>query len=219
MATDPTSNRAPLAEQTEPTDKRHLGRTDAAETPVEIRSLDGDRSDALNAWVHERLGRQLGKYAPHIERVEVRFGDENGPKGGIDRSCRIHVVLSALPPVVVEVRAGEDREAFDLAAGRTERALQRSMQKHGFNNKHKRRTRGEHGDANAELVARGVQEAAAIAASDEANREADAAEGDVTETDASGGAVEGAGATSQHQSEGGRCAVRARDGYRRAAES
>jgi hypothetical protein len=195
MSTATTNNRAPLAEHAEPMDKRHAGRAEAAETPVEIRNLDGAVDESLSAWVHERLGRQLGKYAPRIERVEVRFGDENGPKGGIDRNCMIHVVLSALPPVVVEVRASEDREAFDVAAGRTERALKRSMQKHGFNNKHKGRTRGEHGEADAEMVARAAQEAAEIAQSDEANRESDATEVDVTETDASGGAMDNASQT------------------------
>jgi putative sigma-54 modulation protein len=168
------SNRERFAEQTAHPDKRLAGKTDVAETPLEIRNLDGAVDDALHAWVHERLGRQLGKYAPQIERIEVRFGDENGPKGGIDRCCMIHVVLSALAPVVVEMRAGEDREAFDLAAGRAERALKRTMQKHGFSTKHKRRQRGKHGDADVETVreARIVDEDLQPSAADGAGRTA-----------------------------------------------
>lgn len=152
------SNREPFAEQTAPTDKRRAGKTDAAETPLEIRNLDGAVDDALHAWVHERLGRQLGKYAPQIERIDVRFGDENGPKGGIDRCCMVHVVLSALAPVVVEMRAGDDREAFDLAAGRAERAVKRTMQKHGFSTKHKGRQRGNHGAIDAETAMTALRE-------------------------------------------------------------
>jgi len=71
----------------------------------------------------------------------------------------IHLILSTLAPIVVEVRAGEDREAFDLAAGRTERALRRTMQKHGFSTKHKRRQRGAHGEADAETVMTAMAEA------------------------------------------------------------
>ena len=146
-------NRAPFAEQTHSIDKRHAGRTEAFDTPLEIRNLDEAVDAALRAWVHERLGRELGKYAPHIERVDVRFGDENGPKGGIDRACMVHVVLSSLEPVVVEMRAGEDREAFDLAAGRVKRALGRTMAKHGFNTKHKRKQRPPHGALDEDAMA------------------------------------------------------------------
>jgi putative sigma-54 modulation protein len=167
MSTDTPDIRAPFAEQTQRTDKRHAGRTEVFETPLEIRNLDGAVDDSLHAWVHERLGRQLGKYAPHIERIDVRFGDENGPKGGIDRCCMIHVIVSALAPVVVEMRAGEDREAFDLAAGRVERALKRSMQKHGFNNKHKGRHRGKHGDADVETVMAAMAEAGVVMDADQ----------------------------------------------------
>jgi hypothetical protein len=158
MTNENPDNRAPVAEQTQPTDKRLAGRTEIDQTPLEIRDLDGAVDEALHAWVHERLGRQLGKYGPQIERIDVRFGDENGPKGGIDRCCMIHIVLSSLAPVVVEMRAGEDREAFDLAAGRAERALRRTMQKHGFTTKHKGRQRGEHGAADAETVQLALEE-------------------------------------------------------------
>ena len=161
-----SSNRAPLATQPSTTEKRLIGLTEVAETPLEIRSLDGSVDPALESWVHERLGRQLGKYATQIERVEVRFGDENGPKGGVDRNCMIHIVVSTLAPVVVEVRAAEDREAFDLAAGRAERALRHSMQKHGFHTKHKRRQRTPHAAPDETLVMASMEEAGMLPAQD-----------------------------------------------------
>jgi putative sigma-54 modulation protein len=159
MSTAIPDNRAPFAEQTLSLDKQHEGRTEASETHLEIRNLDGGVDDALHAWVHERLGRQLGKYGTLIERIDVRFGDENGPKGGIDRCCMVHVILSSLPPVVIEMRAGEDREAFDLAAGRAERAIKRSVQKHGFSSKHKGRQRGQHGAPDVQHVQAALEEA------------------------------------------------------------
>jgi putative sigma-54 modulation protein len=144
----------------------------------EIRNLDGALDDGLDTWVHERLERQLGKYRPQIERIDVRFGDENGPKGGIDRNCMIHVVLSALPPVVVEMRAGEDREAFDLAAGRVERAVKRTMQKHGFSTKHKRRQRPPHGAADEATVQASLEEAGMLEPDREDREGQDGAEGE-----------------------------------------
>lgn len=122
-------------------------------TPLEIRTPHHRIDGRLRAWVHERLGRHLGKFASQIARIDVRFGDENGPKGGIDRDCLVHVVLHSLPPIAVEVRGETEREAFDLAAGRAERATKHALQKAGFSTKHKRRHRG----SPSELPPEGVE--------------------------------------------------------------
>jgi putative sigma-54 modulation protein len=107
-------------------------------TPLEIRTPHHRLDESLRDWVHQRLGRHLGKFASKIERIDVRFGDENGPKGGVDRDCLVHVVLNALPPIAVEVRGETDREAFDLAAGRAERATKHALKRHGFTAKRSR---------------------------------------------------------------------------------
>jgi putative sigma-54 modulation protein len=148
-----SGKRAPLAPQTRTKDgKREAGATSAQDTPIEIRDLDGAAQGALRAWVYDRLGRQLGKFASQIERVDVRFGDVNGHKGGVDRACMVHVVLSSLPPVVVEIVAESDQAAFDMAAARAERATRRNLEKHGFSTGHKRRNRGKPRDAGLEAA-------------------------------------------------------------------
>lgn len=130
------TDRAQFAAHTIKADKRTAGRTDAAETQLELRAQSGEIDDSLREWVYDRLGRQLGKYAPQIERIQVRFGDLNGPRGGTDKCCMVHIVLSKLPPVVVEMRGDTEREAFDLAAGRAERATRRNLQRHGYSTRH-----------------------------------------------------------------------------------
>jgi hypothetical protein len=116
-----------------------LGADDALDLPIEVRDLDGGAGQRLRRWVHNRLGRQLGKFGPLIERIELRFGDVHGTKGGVDRSCMVHVILSALPPVVVEAVGETHQKAFDLAAGKAERATRHNLEKHGFATGHKRR--------------------------------------------------------------------------------
>jgi ribosome-associated translation inhibitor RaiA len=112
--------------------KRSAGRTDAPETPLELRSANGEINDDLRSWVYERLSRHLGKYASQIERIQVRFADINGDRGGVGKSCMVHVVLMSLPPVAIETTGETEREAFDLAAGRAERAARRIVEKSGF---------------------------------------------------------------------------------------
>jgi hypothetical protein len=130
-----STERPPFADQTTKQDKRHAGRTDASHTPLDLRTNGNDLNDDLRAWIYERTGRQLGKFAAQIERIIVRCGDENGPRGGIDRTCTLEVSLSSLPNVVVTEKGATDREAFDRAAGRAERATRRSLERHGFSSK------------------------------------------------------------------------------------
>ena len=64
-----------------------------------------------------------------IERVSVRIQDVNGPRGGIDKICRIKVVLSGLPSVVVEQRHASLQAAMDGALRRTGHAVKRSVKR------------------------------------------------------------------------------------------
>lgn len=125
--------RAPFAAHTTKTGKRQSGRTEARETPLSIRA-EYHIDAALHDWVYDRMGRELGKYAPQIERLQVRFSDA---KGGVDKVCLVHVILSRLPPVLVEMRGGTEREAFDLAAKSASRATRRNLERHGYTTKHK----------------------------------------------------------------------------------
>jgi hypothetical protein len=81
------------------------------------------------------MGRKLGKFAAQIERCMVRFGDENGPKGGLDKTCLIQIFLSSLPSVVVEARGATEREAFDKAVATAERATRNTLERRGFSAK------------------------------------------------------------------------------------
>lgn len=110
--------------------KPRRGRTDASATPLAIRSRIPLEPE-FREYVRERLGRRLGKFATQIERLSVRFDDDNGPKGGVDVVCRAKAVLSALPSQVVEERAADAREAFQRVAGRLERTVRRTLERAG----------------------------------------------------------------------------------------
>jgi putative sigma-54 modulation protein len=141
--------RTPFAAQNSKSNKRSAGRTDAPETPLEVRSSNGEINDDLRSWIYERLTRHLGKYATTIERIEVRFTDVNGDRGGVGKSCLLHVVLSSLPPVAVEVTGETEREAFDQAAGRAERATRKLVEKHGFTTRSVKRAENSNGNGSS----------------------------------------------------------------------
>jgi hypothetical protein len=98
-------------------------------TPAHIR-VDGVKVDEDDrAYIRRRLGEKLGKYASSIERVTVRVRDVNGPRGGVDLRCRIKVVLSGLPSVVVEHQATLLKPALTRALTGVERAVRQTVQR------------------------------------------------------------------------------------------
>jgi hypothetical protein len=77
--------------------------------------------------VEQRLAVALRGVGSRVERITVRFEDLNGPKGGVDTSCRIQLKLSGQPALVVEGRAEGEGRAFRLALPRLVAALDRQL--------------------------------------------------------------------------------------------
>ena len=111
--------------------KRNSGRTDAASTPIAIRSKI-KLPKGFEAVVRDRLDSHVGYAGTLIERGTVRFEDVNGPRGGVDTLCRVKLVLSGRPSIQVEKRGknAEDALAATLPAIKT--VVERTSGKHGL---------------------------------------------------------------------------------------
>ena len=73
-------------------------------------------SRRLREYVVRRLSLTLDRKHYSIQAMKVRISDQNGPKGGVDKHCQIHLTLPGLPNVVVTEKGD------DIAArSRTER--------------------------------------------------------------------------------------------------
>jgi CBS domain-containing protein len=120
--------RAPLA-ATVPKTSKLRPTAEPAQIPAHIRAAHDGLSDVDRDYIRRKLGRRLGKFAGAIERVSVRTEDVNGPRGGVDRVCRIKVVLSGLPSVVFERRDSSLVAAVDGALAGVETAVRRAVQR------------------------------------------------------------------------------------------
>jgi ribosome-associated translation inhibitor RaiA len=121
--------------------KRAAGRTSVDSTPLAVRTTGIQISESLEEQVRARVSRKLAKFAVHIERVTVRFEDENGPRGGVDTTCRIKIVVSGMPSVVSAERRSDAERAFAAAFAAAERTLRRQLERRGVSRGAVRKTR------------------------------------------------------------------------------
>lgn len=81
-------------------------------------------------FVEFRLQFALARFSNRVAGVLVRLEDENGPKGGVDKSCRIRVDLGRAGIVIAEdvdtVMEAAVGRAAECAGRSVARALERS---------------------------------------------------------------------------------------------
>ncbi|WP_276514462.1 HPF/RaiA family ribosome-associated protein [Comamonas aquatica] len=90
---------------------------------VDIHSQGFAMTDALAQHVRRRLGFMLTRHSHRIKRVLVRIGDENGPRGGPDKFCRMQVYLLNASAAVVEEVGVDLYATIDRAAERVGREV------------------------------------------------------------------------------------------------
>lgn len=108
---------------------RKRRRTEVPVISTYIRQEGVEVDQSARTHIRRKLRTKLAKFAASIERVSVRIGDLNGPRGGIDQVCRIKVVLSGLPSVVYERRGRSLESAVDGALAGVEQAVRRRLQR------------------------------------------------------------------------------------------
>lgn len=94
---------------------------------LEIRGLNYNLDDVLKGYIERRLRFALRRFAARVRRLTVRLTDVNGPRGGLDKRCRIAVALVPRGVVMVE---GSGVNPFALiadAAKRAGRAVRREL--------------------------------------------------------------------------------------------
>ncbi len=83
--------------------------------------------DAARAHIASRVEFALGRLGARVSRVRVLLADLNGPRGGIDKRCRMIAELLRAGSVVVEHRAAGWGAAVAGAAGRLGHTVRRRL--------------------------------------------------------------------------------------------
>lgn len=96
---------------------------------VEVHGKNFEVSDALRTHVTRRLEFALSRFVGRIKHVRVRLEDINGPRGGVDKQCRVEVSGVRNLTAIVEQTDHDLYSAIDRAADRVHQSVARAVEK------------------------------------------------------------------------------------------
>ena len=85
---------------------------------IDIKASGFPLTKALIDYSERRLRFALTRHSDRITRITLLVGDSNGPRGGIDKFCRIRVLLKNAPGLLIEDTGSELYAVIDRAVER-----------------------------------------------------------------------------------------------------
>lgn len=95
----------------------------------ELHSSGITAPQGLREHLDRRLLFALSRFESRISKVDVYLADENGPKGGLDKACRIVVRLRKLGDVTASIADSDWFVAIDRATTRIAHNLRREVER------------------------------------------------------------------------------------------
>ena len=87
------------------------------------------RDSEVSDYIMRRFAFAFARMQHAIGESHVTLTDVNGPKGGVDKQCRIVVNPNALPPIVVSEKQSTLKLAVDRAIARASLSLTRQLKR------------------------------------------------------------------------------------------
>lgn len=85
-------------------------------------------SDDLKAYVHDKLVTPLTRfYDDSAAELRVEFGDNNGPKGGMDKECHLTLHMPNARTLQIEETTQDPYASLDAASDRLIRICHREL--------------------------------------------------------------------------------------------
>jgi ribosomal subunit interface protein len=94
---------------------------------LDVRAHGFSLTEAVRRYATDHLAAKLAKHAAAIQTVVIRLGDENGAKGGEDKSCEIELSVRTGALIVVRATNHDLNAAIDEVGDRVQNALGREL--------------------------------------------------------------------------------------------
>jgi putative sigma-54 modulation protein len=94
---------------------------------LDIRMQGMKDAEELRLYVERRVRFAFDSFGDAVLWVRVRLEDQNGPKGGLDKACRVTAVARSGLPVLIEEVDADEHAVVSRAVGRAVSALRRAL--------------------------------------------------------------------------------------------
>ena len=88
-----------------------------------------DSNEESKIIIFRQLQYFLGRYHAVTMRVQVRFSDVNGPKGGFDKHCVVSLKLRHIGEIIIKGEGVNYLEVFQTSFERLVRSVRRELAK------------------------------------------------------------------------------------------
>lgn len=96
---------------------------------ISINAQVGALDNAVHDSVIDRMTKDLNRLSRRITSVNVKFTDENGPRGGVDKRCRVSVVLPPFSQLTASATAENPWAALTRAGERVRRLVLKKLKR------------------------------------------------------------------------------------------
>ena len=96
---------------------------------IDIQANGFELTDALRQHTERRLQFAFSWAGNDVRKIVVRLSDINGPRGGKDKRCAIHIPMSRALDILIEDTESDLYVAIDRAVDRAERTLARKLER------------------------------------------------------------------------------------------
>lgn len=86
-------------------------------------------TDSLRSYIERRAEFALSWAQHKLPQIHLHLDDVNGPKGGLDKVCRIHIPVAGGKPVVIEETQIDMHIAIAHAIERAARTMSRRLER------------------------------------------------------------------------------------------
>lgn len=100
---------------------------ESTDMKIDIRMATKRYSLALRQFAEHALTQKLGGRAERVRRARIRLNDVNGPRGGVDKICHVHLEVAGGGDVSASGEAAGWYEAVTIAVINARTALDRRV--------------------------------------------------------------------------------------------
>jgi putative sigma-54 modulation protein len=96
---------------------------------LQIHSQRVQIDEPLRIHIERRLRRALSRFSRRLRHVQLNLRDVNGPRGGLDKQCRIVVDIAPVGRTVAVSKSNDPIDAVNQAAVRSARIIAQRLKR------------------------------------------------------------------------------------------